>query len=89
MIREAFVNEMIARHGRYEMLHRFTLVSVNDTLFMEDVLEVGTCAEVNSQHGAHYAVPIVDVLWARACLEGLYSLGNCESVLADFVKAEV
>lgn len=85
---EHFVAEMIAKHGRYEMLHRETVVSLNDTLFMEGML-------VDEVDGAQYQahtfigdnliclVPVVDVLWARAKLEGLYGAAQNDLVVAD------
>lgn len=93
LVYEDFVGHMIAKHGRFEMLHRDLLIPTTDTLFMEGLLvdeqdgpqyqAVEVAYNGSRIEGLYCLVPVIDVLWARARLEGLYSESNRDQVLAD------
>jgi hypothetical protein len=77
--REQFENMVVFMFGSFEMRHRTVEVWPGDTLILEGILS--TEGYLFSTVNGCYFVPVIDVLWARAQLEGFPNGGD--SVLAD------
>lgn len=80
-IREDFERLAAFLFGSYDLRHRVILIHEDDTLFEEGVLLHEGCVV---DKGGYWFVPVIDVLWARAQLEGFPNGGG--QVLADLEK---